>query len=417
MKILLINVYNWRKGGSEAVFFNTADLLEKAGHEVVRFTLKWDENLPSKFERYFPESKATRRGPLRPLANLVNYFYHFEAARKLEELIDAERPDIADIHLIWGQLTPSILRTLRRRGVPAVLTAHDYRIVCPAYTFRDGQGRVCERCEGHKFYNCLLHKCSKGKLVESAIVTAEQYFRNAFFNPARMASAMVFVSDFSRRKHLEFMPALGKLPLLTLHNMAAAGISRPKTAQEIADAEPYMLYFGRLSAEKGLPTLVEAMKQCRDVKFKVVGSGPLEEQIRRTIAAEGLDNVGMLGYRTGSDLAALVRGARLTLVTSECYENNPMTIVESYAAGVPVIGSAIGGIPEIVDEGSTGFLFAPGNAAELATAIRRGWEMTPAELAAMSEAAADYARNHFDPEAYGESLVSFFQRVIASKSN
>lgn len=109
MKVLLIDVYNYNKGGAETVCFNTGKLLEEHGHQVVYFTLKWEENNPSPYSKYFPESKETRKGPLKQVKNMVNYFYHFEAAKKMEKLIEGERPDIAHIHLLWGQITPSIL--------------------------------------------------------------------------------------------------------------------------------------------------------------------------------------------------------------------------------------------------------------------------------------------------------------------
>ena len=157
MKILLIDVYNYNKGGAETVCFNTGKALEELGHDVVYFTLKWKDNNPSSYSKYFPESKETRKGSLRQFKNIVNYFYHFEAAKKIEKMIVDEKPQIAHIHLLWGQITPSILPVLKKYHIPILFTVHDYRIVCPAYTFRDGSGRICEECKGKYFYKCLIH--------------------------------------------------------------------------------------------------------------------------------------------------------------------------------------------------------------------------------------------------------------------
>ena len=121
MKVLLIDVYNYNKGGVETVCFNTGKMLEEHGHKVVYFTLKWENNNPSPYSRYFPESKETRSGTLRLFKNVVNYFYHFEAARKMEELVKDEKPDIAHIHLIWGQITPSIFPVLKKYRIPILL--------------------------------------------------------------------------------------------------------------------------------------------------------------------------------------------------------------------------------------------------------------------------------------------------------
>lgn len=115
MKVLLIDVYNYNKGGAETVCFNTGKMLEEHGHKVVYFTLKWADNNPSPYSKYFPESKETRRGPLKQVKNMINYFYHFEAARKIEQLIGDEKPDIAHIHLMWGQITPSIFPVMGHR--------------------------------------------------------------------------------------------------------------------------------------------------------------------------------------------------------------------------------------------------------------------------------------------------------------
>lgn len=121
MKILEINVFNYKKGGSETVYFNTTNILQENGNKVINFTLKWFDNYPSLQEEYFPESKETRKGLLRPIKNFINYFYHFEAAKKLKQLIEDEKPDLAQIHLIWGQITPSILPILKNTISPLYL--------------------------------------------------------------------------------------------------------------------------------------------------------------------------------------------------------------------------------------------------------------------------------------------------------
>ena len=227
MKILLIDVYNYNKGGAETVCFNTGKLLEEHGHQVVYFTLKWEENNPSPYSKYFPESKETRKGPLKQVKNMVNYFYHFEAAKKMEQLIKDERPDIAHIHLMWGQITPSIFPVLRKYHIPILFTVHDYRIVCPAYTFRDGSGRICEDCKGKYFYKCFTHTCCKGSKVMSAVMAAEQYFRNAFFNPAKYINGFLYVSNFARDIQEKYMPAVKNIPNITLYNFSTSIAESP----------------------------------------------------------------------------------------------------------------------------------------------------------------------------------------------
>ena len=150
MKILLIDVYHFNKGGAETVCFNTGEMLKQNGHEVIYFTLKWEKNTPSPQEKYFPESKETRKGVFKQVINLRNYFYYPDAAKKLEQLILNEKPNIAHIHLMWGQISPSIFPILKKYQIPIVFTMHDYRIVCPGYLFKSGKDEICEKCKGKR---------------------------------------------------------------------------------------------------------------------------------------------------------------------------------------------------------------------------------------------------------------------------
>ncbi|MDE6377246.1 MAG: glycosyltransferase family 4 protein [Duncaniella sp.] len=409
MKILEINAFYYPRGGSESVFFNTSELLRRHGHQVIPFALKWEENIPGPYNRYFPESKDTRSGLMRVPGNIVSYFYHSEAASKLQRLIDDEHPDVAQIHLIWGQLSPSILKVLRRNGIPAVLTVHDYRLVCPDFLFRDGSGQVCEECQGHRFWKCVARRCCRGSRGLSLMMAAEQYFRNSFFHPARMLNGLVYVSDFSRDIHHRYMPQLREVPDVRLYNTA------PSIACEPQAPGDYYLYFGRLSAEKGVATLLSAAAKLPDVKFKIAGSGPLEAELKETARRLGLKNVDFVGFKKGEELHRLIDESRMVVVPSECYENNPLSVVEAYSAGVPVIGAAIGGIPEIVPEGRTGFTFPAGDADALAEAIAKAEALSPDALMAMRRDALAFARLNFDPERYYEKLIAFFTTLAGKK--
>ena len=274
MKVLLIDVYNYNKGGAETVCFNTGDMLEQNGHEVTYFTLKWKQNRPSKFEKYFPESKDTRKGVFRQVINLRNYFYYPDAARKIEQLIIDEKPDIAHIHLLWGQISPSIFTILKKYNIPIVFTIHDYRIVCPAYSFRNGKDEVCEKCQGKHFYRCVTNRCTKGSYFLSIFMAAEQYYRNKFFNPAKYIDGLLYVSNFAKGKHEKYMPALKELPNIVLHNFSVS-ISEHR----IPLKEKYFLFLGRLSQEKGIITLMNAFKNRPQDKLKIVGDGPLRNQL------------------------------------------------------------------------------------------------------------------------------------------
>lgn len=410
MKILLIDVYNFNKGGAETVCFNTGRLLEKYGHKVVYFTLKWAQNKPSPFSKYFPESKETRNGPLRQVKNLTNYFYHFEAAKKIEQLILDEKPELAHIHLMWGQITPSIFPVLRKYGIPILFTVHDYRLVCPAYTFRDGYGQICEACQGRHFYKCFTHTCCKGSKLMSAVMAAEQYFRNAFFNPSKFIDGFIYVSNFAKTIQEKYMPALKWKQNITLYNFSTSVSDKPKTIPK----DKYYLFFGRLSYEKGVSTLLEAFRHLSQCKLKIAGTGPKEAELKSLADKEKIRNVEFLGYKQGKELADLVSNAYFVIVPSEWYENNPMTIIEAYSLGTPVIGARIGGIPEIVQESVTGFQFESGNVKGLKTATAKAESLTKAEYEIISAGTLRFAHNNFSLENYYSRLIDFYKQCLTS---
>lgn len=408
MKILEINVYNYKSGGSQTVFFNTISGLKEAGHEVVTFSLKWPENLPSEFSDYFPESKDTRTGPLRHVQNIATYFYNTEAAKKIEKLIIEQKPDIAQIHLIWGHFTPSILRVLKKHNIPVVFTLHDYRLVCPAYLFKNGKGEICEACNGKHFYKCVSKTCCKGSKYLSAMMAAEQYFRNAFFHPTKYSSGIIYVSDFSERIHRKHMPELNNVPSLRLYNFNKEIDEQPQKHSN----ERYFLFFGRLSNEKGITTLIKAFAELPDLKLKIVGTGPLEDEQKKYVNEYGLANIEFLGFKTGDELTRLIRDAYFVIVPSECYENNPMTIIEAYSVATPVIGAEIGGIPEIIIEGKTGFCFKPTDIQSLKSSVIKASGLSEKSYEEICLNALDFAKHNFNKETYINKLVDFYTGLI-----
>lgn len=408
MKILLIDVYYFNKGGAETVCFNTGRLLEEHGHEVVYFTLKWKDNRPSPYSKYFPESKETRRGPLKQVKNMINYFYHFEAVKKIEQLILDERPDLAHIHLMWGQITPSVFPVLKKYHIPILFTVHDYRIVCPAYTFRDGNGRICEACQGRYFYKCFTHTCCKGSKVMSAVMAAEQYFRNAFFNPAKYIDGFIYVSNFARSIQEKYMPSLKSKPNITLYNFSTSIVSEPKTMP----TDKYFLFFGRLSYEKGVMTLLKAFKDLPQCRLKVVGTGPKEDGLKAFAQENGMKNVTFLGYKTGKELTDLVSNAYFVIVPSEWYENNPMTVIEAYSVGTPVIGARIGGIPEIVVDGQTGYQFESANVEDLRDIVLKADAINGKTYTEFSRGTINFANENLSKDSYWKKLIAFYDRFI-----
>lgn len=399
MKVLLINNFHYRKGGSEAVYFNTGRMLEAHGHQVVWFSFKDDKNQPCAQSEYFPERSSGARA-------VLDYFYNRNVEKALTRLIEAEKPDIANVHLIWGGMTPAIFRPLRKAGIPLVHTVHDYRMVCPAYTFRNGAGEVCEKCRRGHWLPCIGNRCSKGSLAQSAMMAAEMYTREWFHNPLKNIDGFIFVSKFCEKRHIVHNHDFADSRRMVLYNTVEMA------APEKMQRGEYFLYYGRLSQEKGVEDLIKAFSAPDMPSLKVVGTGPIEEKVRRQAA--GAANIEFLGYRSGEALFDLVRGCSFVIVPSRWYENNPMTIVEAYALGKPVIGSAIGGIPEIVEGTGAGWLYEAGNVDALTDILWTADSLDDEGYAMMSASARAFYEANFGGESHYQRLNSFFEEVLAA---
>ena len=404
MKILQINKYHYVKGGSETVFFNTIDLLEKNGHEVIRFCLKDKKNYPSGDEKYFVDyPEMSDVGFFQKLKNSFSFFYNKDAKRKIEQLIKDKKPDVAHIHLLFNGISVSILPVLKKYNVPVVMSVHDYRLICPAYIFLDGDNQVCERCHKGAYLNCVRHKCHNKSRFTSMMLTLDMYFRNIFVPVSKYVNHFVFVSQFTYSKHLSyknvFLEKGSVLPNFIDNIPADSNKSYPK--------EKYYLYYGRLSREKGLLTLIDACKKL-NVKLKIVGKGPLFENIDEIKNP----NIELLGFKSGNELYELVRNAYFVVVPSEWYETFGLTVIESMFLGTPVIGAKIGAIPELITDNQNGFLFEAGNENDLLQSIKMADSLSLEDYTKMSLTGKEFSQSYTNSSAYYENLINIYMKVI-----
>jgi glycosyltransferase involved in cell wall biosynthesis len=174
----------------------------------------------------------------------------------------------------------------------------------------------------------------------------------------------------------------------------------------------YFLYLGRLSYEKGLVTLIKAFTKLKDLRLKIVGTGPLEDFLKSLVKETGSNNIEFAGFKSGNELKTIVSEASFNIVPSEWWENNPMSMIESYSAGIPVIGANVGGIPEIIDEDKTGFLFEMKNADRLAEAVVKADILSEEEYITMSNNVVKFAIAKFSKEQYVNVLVDFYEKMI-----
>ena len=399
MNILLIDNFFYYRGGAESVFFNTGKLLEKYGHHVHYFSQNRPENLFCKDSSYFSDA-TENMGTTR---KVISYFYNKAAANMLEYFLKNHKIDLAHVHLFWGGLSPSIFHVLKKYQIPLIHTVHDFRMVCPASTFKDRAGKICERC-CKRFFPCIIQKCAKGHFFESIIMAMEVEFRNLFFPPEKNLNGLIFVSRFSADKHFEHRPALQKIPHILLHNFTETCMynTRPKK---------YFLYIGRLSTEKGILTLLKTFLFISNEQLLIVGDGPQKKEIEAFIASHECRNIILAGFKGKSEIRQLLEEAKALILPSEWYENNPMTILEAYSSGIPVVASAIGGIPEIVRNGDTGFLFESGNMEHLRETLQHIIDMPFYEYSMMCHNAYHYCKQNFSSEGYYQNLISFYKKI------
>jgi len=406
MKILLINTRHSLVGGVERVYFNTGALLEAMGHEVFYFSVLDENTVPNKFTRYFVPSASLREaGLLNRITRSGQYITNKKAYVNLKKLIDEYKPDIAHIHLFCAGLSASILKALKESEIPIVHTVHDYRLVCPANMLLDSKSQICEKCINTNYYQCAVKKCVDDNFFFSTMVALEAYYRKYFVKPFDFIDHFIFVSRFSQLKHAEFNPGYAANSS-HLYNFTDLSVEHtPGYA-----TERYYLYFGRLSKEKGITTLLQAFSET-GLPLKIAGTGPLYEYAQEF--SKNHPNIQVLGYQSGETLNKLIEESYFIILPSECYENNPMTILEGYAYGKPVIGAKIGGIPEIVEEGVTGFHFESRSSQSLVSALKKSRELKDDMYLEMSAKARLFVEKKSSPKLHYENLIAIYNKVIS----
>jgi len=404
MKVLLIHGVHFPSGGADKIYLNTGELLEKQGHKVIYFSYKNKRNIYCSQEKYFLDEPSK-------LGTVLNSIYNKQAAKKIEQLICDEKPDIAHLHAFWGGMTPSICIMLRKYNIPIVHSVHDYNLICPVTTSMDYKGNICEECKGKYFYKCTLKRCFKGSFTKSLILSSALFFRRKFYNPLQLIDGWIFTSWFTYYKHLEYMPNLKNSDAINLYNFNPI---TPLTNINKSERK-YFLYLGRLSHEKGITTLIMAFSQLKDIKLIIAGTGPQEIYLKDKVEKLGLDNIEFIGFRSGDELNSIISNASFNIVPSEWWENNPMSIIESNSVGVPVIGANVGGIPEIIIEGETGYLFEMKNVDHLVKVITKANSLSTEEYINMSKNAIEFAFEKFNKEQYANNLVEYYKKIIQNK--
>jgi glycosyltransferase involved in cell wall biosynthesis len=394
MKILLCNKFYYRRGGADVYMLNLEELLKAKGHDVAVFAMQHPQGMASAFSEYFPSAVEYAQADVKQFIQLVTRpFGTKEVRRKFNALLNSFQPDAVHLNNIHSQLSPVIAQIAHERGIKTVWTIHDCKLLCPRYDCLRNGKEICELCFTNKIH-ALKNRCMKNSFPASLIAWLEalkwpaaklEKYTDTFICPSRFITNKMTEGGLNENK------------LVTLCNF----IDVEKTKREnCCEREDYYCYMGRLSAEKGVKTLLDAAKSL-PYSLKIIGNGTLKEQL----TGQASSNIEFCGYRNWDEIKDIVGKARFSVIPSECYENNPLSVIESQCLGTPVLGARIGGIPELIESGKTGILFEPRNAKDLKEKIEQMFT-----LDFDYQTLAEKAQKQYNAENYYTEIVKIYQQ-------
>ena len=391
MKILIANKFYYPRGGDCVYTLQLESLLKSRGHEAAVFAIQHSENQPNAFQNYFPSevSYSSKTGKdfiktvLRPLGAK-------EVKQKFTALLNDFQPDVVHLNNIHTHLSPVLAEIAHKKQIRVVWTLHDFKLICSRYDcLRNGS--FCTLCFSNKTH-VLKYKCMKGSLFASALAYKEatkwsrerlENYTDAYICPSEFMRSQMFAGGFNKEK------------LIVLPNFVQFG----KNDIINCEREDYFCYAGRISGEKGIETLLQAAQKMPYL-LKIAGKGPLFDDLKSRYAS---DKIKFLGYLNQDEIKSLIEKARFSVIPSECYENNPLSGIESLYLGTPVLGANIGGIPELIETNRNGLLFESGNKEDLRNKIDEMYHATfsYADI-------AQRALGLYSPDNYYTSLMNIY---------
>jgi len=407
MRILFCNKYNYPFSGTEVYLFEAMELMRSKGHEVALFSMTDSRGRPTAYDRYFvPHIDFKEQGGwFHKAALAARAIYSREARRRIRAMIADFRPDVAHVRNIYHHLSPSILWELKRQKVPVVYHLNDFKVLCASYNLVL-RGEACEACKGGKFWHALKEKCYPGWGARVTLV-AEAYFHKWVGTYRKCVDCFLAPSKFVRDKFVEQGWDPKKFEVLPHFQPV-------KAVRERSVENAPLLYFGRLSPEKGVDDLLHAMQRLPSLRLMVAGDGPERHSLEQLAAGLGLANVEFAGQIRGAELERAIAGSRFTVLPSHAYETLGKTILESYAEGRAVVATDLGSRRELVQAGKTGILYKTGNVEELVSAIQ--FLSSQPELAdKMGQEGREQVRQKYTPEAHYQSLIGLYERLASGK--
>jgi len=367
MKILQVNQYYYPRGGADKYFLDLSRTLIDLGHEVAVFSMKHPKNEDSRWSKYFISRVSFNKQSLKDMIKTPGrVLYSLEAKRKFKKLLEDFKPDIIHCHNIYNHISPSILDVAYAKKIPVIMHLHDYKLVCPNHMLFV-KGRYCEECRPNKYYNCVKNKCIKNSLAGSVLACLEMYLHHNILKIyEKKVKLFIAPSEFMKNTVINFGQAENRVKVVyNPHNLMKQNPDFNDKDKTIPNN--YILYFGRLSEEKGLINLIEASSQTKQTVL-IAGSGPEEENLKK-LTEKLKAPVKFIGFKSSSELINIIKSSQGVVIPSIWAENMPLSLMESLSLSKIVIASRIGGLPEIIKDKENGLLFEPGNSEDLAAKI------------------------------------------------
>lgn len=400
MKVLQINKYLKVVGGAETYMFQLSNLIQSQGIEVKFWGMEDEDNnvfdfpgLEASNIDYANQSLKTK------ISSVANTIYSKKNKIKIAKVLDLYKPDIVHIHNYNFQLTPSILPEIKKRGIKVVQTIHDSQMVCPYHRLYNFQrNEVCTKCVSGSFINCIKDRCFDGSLLKSTIGAFESMFYHSngyyekyidtFISPSNFLASLI---ENRIKKNIIVIPNFTKLEHVNV---------------KVNNLKDYYLYYGRVSDEKGILELIEIFKLSK-LELFIVGKGSLEEAVKEKIKPHS--NIKFLGPKYGNELFGIVKQAKYIVQSSKWFENCPMTIIESFSLGIPVIGSNHSGFRDLIKDGETGYLLNFNNQPE---AISKLLEIDKLSVVPLQENVREYFDNNLSEEIHLKKILAVYKNLL-----
>jgi len=399
MNILQINKFNYLKGGSEKHLFELEKLLVEKGHKVLDFSMKDEKNRKSEYEKYFIEPIDLHKFSF---VNIFKYFYNYDAVRQLKKMLKNEKVDVAHLHNIIGQISPAIIRVLKKNKIKIVMTLHDYRLICPNAKLFTASS-VCYACQNKNYWHCVKNKCVHNSYAKSFLAMLETYVNRRILNYYQDVDVFIAPSEYMKNISVKF--GLPEEKIKVLYNFLNDFALKNEESVSFSDKNDYLLFFGRISEEKGLEILLDTMKNI-DYKLKIAGVGPDYEKIEKIIKDKDLINkVELLGFLQEKELQGYIKNAKAIVIPSIWPENMSYSLIEAMILGKLVIASDIGGISEVISNAKNGFVFRAGNSADLKFILKR---LDKVNIDLISNNAKEIAKDIFSKERYYKDVMDIY---------